>query len=144
MKIICHISARLLAVLALIANLSIVPLSVALADQNVPFPTIAKGLGEAHPEGNEAIRKNHPTLLSHQRDETMRQGKRPLKESLKACLACHQVRDNSGDVVGKDDPRFFCTACHSYTATTIDCFQCHNDRPKFTQETLERLGLNKP
>jgi len=144
MKAVFSSCGHLIAILALMVNLSIVPTSVALAEQNIPFPTVAKGMGEAHPEGNVTIRKNHPSLLSHQRDETMRQGKRPLKESLKACLACHQVRDNSGDVVGKDDPRFFCTACHAYTATTIDCFQCHNDRPKFTKETLKSLGLNTP
>lgn len=93
------------------------------------------------PEGKECvapvddIRKHHANYLSHQRDETMRRGIRTKKFSLKNCVDCH-ADPVTKSVLGKDG---FCESCHTYTATTIDCFSCHTD--KATDKNSLRLGI---
>ncbi len=101
----------------------------ACAEDGVPFPTVPKGEGNACVRDTAFMRTNHMDLLLHQRDLTLREGIRPKRESLKACLTCHAVRGGGGQPVGFEDPRHFCRACHDYTAVRIDCFQCHDSRP---------------
>jgi hypothetical protein len=36
-----------------------------------------------------------------------------------------------------EDPRYFCTSCHTYTSVNIDCFQCHTDIP-VRESTLQQ------
>lgn len=67
------------------------------------------------------MRRNHMSMLSHQRDRTTRQGLREPRFSLKGCVECHAGRD-TGTVLGKDG---FCASCHAYTSVKIDCFECH-------------------
>ncbi len=102
----------------------------AAEDSRVPLPVITKGKGESCVAETDFMRRNHMNLLSHQRDETLRRGIRTTRFSLKECVACHAVPGPDGTPVGADDPRFFCTACHEYTAVRIDCFECHASRPK--------------
>ncbi len=102
----------------------------AAGDSRVPLPAITRGKGESCVAETDFMRRNHMTLLAHQRDETMRRGIRMTRISLKKCVACHAVPGPHGTPVGADDPRFFCTACHQYTAVRIDCFECHASRPK--------------
>lgn len=70
----------------------------------------------------EQMRREHPDMLRHQRDRTVRSGERGMKVSLNACIACHADR-RSGSVIGSDHA--FCQGCHSYAAVHIDCFDCH-------------------
>jgi predicted CXXCH cytochrome family protein len=96
----------------------------------VPLPEITKGKGESCVAETGFMRRNHMDLLSHQRDQTLRQGIRGARFSLKECVACHAVPGSDGTPVTADDPRFFCTACHEYAAVRIDCFECHASRPQ--------------
>ena len=96
----------------------------------VPLPEISKGKGESCVAETDFMRRNHMDLLRHQRDETLREGIRGARFSLKGCVDCHAVPGADGTPVGADDPRFFCTACHLYTAVRIDCFECHASRPQ--------------
>ncbi len=71
------------------------------------------------------MRVNHMKVLFQQRDETVHQGIRDGKYSLKNCIECHaSLRDNS--VIGRADS--FCDGCHRYEAVKIDCFECHSSK----------------
>ena len=68
------------------------------------------------------MRRDHPAMLEHQRDATVRGGIRGAKTSLKACIACH-ANTTTGSVAKSESN--FCVSCHTYTAVRIDCFGCH-------------------
>ena len=102
----------------------------AAEDSRLPLPAITRGKGESCVAETDFMRRNHMNLLTHQRDETLRRGIRTTRFSLKSCVACHAVPGPDGTPVGADDPRFFCTSCHEYTAVRIDCFECHASRPE--------------
>jgi predicted CXXCH cytochrome family protein len=146
-------------IIPLLAAFAVVALAVALAtpggacaQERVPYPEIAKGEGEACVRETAFMRSNHMDLLLHQRDQTMREGIRPERESLKACLTCHAVRDAGGQPVTAEDPKHFCRACHDYAAVRVDCFQCHDSRPPDTEGAffwepgagLRLTGLSEP
>ncbi len=76
------------------------------------------------------MRKNHMDYLQHQRDETMRKGIRTEKYSLAKCVECHVSADNNGEYAKFGESEHFCSSCHNYAAVSIDCFQCHNDKPE--------------
>lgn len=89
----------------------------------VPHPT--NGTTECvQPE--DEMKKNHMKYLLHQRDETMRQGIRTEKYSLKECINCHVPKNSE---VRFGDSKHFCSSCHNFAGVSIDCFQCHMDRP---------------
>jgi hypothetical protein len=73
------------------------------------------------------MRRNHMLYLEHQRDETMRQGIRGRKYSLRACLDCHAAPDPAAGGARTEAP--FCAECHRYAAVAIDCFECHARKP---------------
>jgi predicted CXXCH cytochrome family protein len=103
--------------------------STAVAAEGVPQPHPAKGKGEACVAETDFMRRNHPDLLKHQRDDTLRLGIRGDKFSLKECVACHAVPGADSQPVTVQDPKHFCRECHDYTAVRIDCFECHNSVP---------------
>ncbi len=76
------------------------------------------------------MRKNHMEYLLHQRDDTMHRGIRTKKYSLAGCIDCHVSADKNGDYAKFGESEHFCSSCHNYAAVTIDCFQCHNDKPQ--------------
>ena len=119
-----------------VALASLVGLTAATGD--VPYPDIAKGQGEACVEDTDFMRRNHMTLLLHQRDDTMRKGIRTTQHSLKECLDCHAVPGPDSVPVTVNDPKHFCRSCHDYAAVKIDCFQCHASRPE--QEMVAEAG----
>lgn len=75
------------------------------------------------------MRKNHMDRLMHKRDQTMHEGVRTPKYSLKACIDCHVPAPTESKVVRHTDPEHFCATCHAYVSVKIDCFQCHADHP---------------
>jgi predicted CXXCH cytochrome family protein len=75
------------------------------------------------------MRREHPAMLEHQRDQTVHGGIRGAKASLKACIACH-ASPTTGSVAKSETN--FCISCHSYTAVRIDCFGCHATQPQPT------------
>ena len=81
-------------------------------------------------EPTEEMRRNHMEYILHQRDETMHRGIRTRQHSLEECINCH-VGD-SPDAPRVSSEEHFCNSCHSYAAVSIDCFQCHADRPERT------------
>ena len=89
--------------------------------RGVALPTIKIERGEVCVAPTGEMRRDHMTLLLHQRDRTMRQGLREKRFSLKNCVDCHASR-KTGSVLGKDG---FCSSCHSYASVKIDCFECH-------------------
>ncbi len=95
------------------------------ADSLIPKLDIGKG-GKCVEEP-QWMRKNHMHVLLHQRDETVHQGIRDGKYSLKVCIECHaSTKDDS--VIGRADS--FCEGCHRYEAVKIDCFECHSSKRK--------------
>lgn len=95
----------------------------------VPLPDIARGQGENCVEDTDFMRRNHMNLLMHQRDDTMRQGIRSKRHSLRECINCHVVDGPDAKPVTAASPKHFCSSCHEYAAVKIDCFDCHASRP---------------
>jgi len=114
-------------------------LSVAPSNAEVPLPDIQTGEGSCV-EPVDIMRKDHKKFILHQRDATVYEGIRTSKYSLKQCVSCHATKDDKGEYVRADDPKYFCTACHEYTAVKIDCFQCHADTPKSTDKHELRVN----
>ena len=73
------------------------------------------------------MRRNHMTLLKHQRDDTLRGGIRTGQYSLKTCIDCHASK-TTNSVAGADTN--FCQSCHTYAAVKLDCFECHTNKPQ--------------
>jgi hypothetical protein len=99
-------------------------------DSGVPVPAIPRGQGDSCVEDTDFMRRNHMTMLRHQRDETMQQGIRGNQYSLRDCVACHAVMGPDAMPVTVASPQHFCRSCHDYAAVNIDCFQCHASRPE--------------
>ncbi len=102
--------------------------SLASADR-VSLPDPPKGRGDHCVEDTQFMRRNHMSLLLHQRDQTMREGIRTESHSLKGCVKCHAQQRPDGSYVPVNDEGQFCQACHSYAAVSLDCFQCHATKP---------------
>ena len=92
----------------------------------VPKPVIEAARGGQCVEPAADMRRNHMKYLKHQRDETMHDGIRGAKYSLKACIECH-ASPATNSVAAKQTN--FCISCHSYTAVKVDCFECHATQP---------------
>jgi predicted CXXCH cytochrome family protein len=88
-------------------------------------PKLDIGKGGQCVEETQWMRKNHPHVLNHQRDETVRKGVRDTKHSLKGCIECHASTQDNSVTARKDS---FCVGCHTYEAVKIDCFECHSDK----------------
>jgi predicted CXXCH cytochrome family protein len=115
-------------VLTAVALVGLVVMTVAAS--GVPQPDIPRGQGEHCVEDTDFMRRNHMTLLKHQRDETVLKGVRTKQHSLKECVSCHAVHGPDAMPVTVSSPKHFCRSCHDYAAVTIDCFQCHASRPE--------------
>lgn len=109
-----------------------------------PVPTIHEPEGEGikcvKPE--EEMKRNHMNYILHQRDATMQKGIRANIEnegySLAECIDCHVEPNEQGEIASHKSEEHFCNACHSYASVTIDCFECHADRPqKFIKRTSD-------
>ena len=89
----------------------------------VPHPT--NGSTECV-EDEDEMKKNHMKYILHQRDQTMHDGIRTKTYSLKECINCHVPKNSE---IRYGDDKHFCSSCHNYAGVSIDCFQCHMDRP---------------
>jgi len=115
-------------ILTVVALASLVTMTVAAS--GVPKPDIPRGQGESCVADIDFMRRNHMTMLKHQRDETMLKGVRTKQYSLKECVSCHAVKGPDATPVTVSSPKHFCRSCHDYVAVKIDCFQCHASRPE--------------
>jgi hypothetical protein len=92
-------------------------------------------------EPTDVMRSNHMEFILDQRDATMHEGIRTTQYSLNECINCH-VSD-APDAPRADSEKHFCNSCHTYASVSIDCFQCHADRPvktKFQSRLNEGMG----
>lgn len=94
--------------------------------------------GDKCVEPTDIMRRNHMDFILHQRDDTMRRGIRTSKHSLKECINCH-ADPKTNSVLGEDG---FCAGCHQYTAVSLDCFGCHNDKAETKQNASGIHGNN--
>jgi hypothetical protein len=78
-------------------------------------------------EDTDFMRRNHMALLKHERDETVHEGERGQKYSLRGCLSCHAPAHpaDGSTPASIASGEHFCADCHVYTAVKIDCFECH-------------------
>jgi hypothetical protein len=104
--------------------------SFAAEDQGGILPELPAAIrGETCVEPLDVMRRDHMTMLFHQRDRTMYQGERSTPHSLTGCLSCHTQKDSQGAYIPINAPGQFCESCHSYASVKIDCFGCHATRP---------------
>ncbi len=93
-------------------------------------PQIPKAVkGEECVEPTDVMRRDHMKFLMHQRDDTLREGIRGAKHSLKDCLNCHVPDAEQAKAEGSEGEHF-CMSCHSYAGVKVDCFECHATRPQ--------------
>ncbi len=102
---------------------------LAVSADGVPYPDIPRGQGEVCVEDTDFMRRNHMSILMHQRDDTVHKGLRTRQHSLKECIDCHAVPGTDSMPVTAASPQHFCRSCHDYAAVKIDCFECHASRP---------------
>lgn len=119
--------------LVLLAGMTLLGLPLA-AQSGTPLPEVPEATSrfsatQGCVEPTEEMRKNHMKMMLHKRDQTMHQGIRTPQHSLEECINCHVPGDDSGKIVRIDSKEHFCNSCHSYAGVSIDCFQCHADRP---------------
>ncbi len=100
--------------------------ALAFAAERTPKPFIVIDKPGQCVEAAEIMRREHPDMLKHQRDRTMREGIRTRKYSLKECVECH-AGANTASVIGE---KGFCQSCHDYASVRLDCFGCHASKPK--------------
>jgi len=117
----------------------------AMAESSVPLPSPAKAFkGKQCVAPADVMRREHMNFLSHQRDETVREGIRGNKYSLQQCIDCHATADpkiQNGEVRTLEP---FCAECHAYAAVNIDCFACHNPTaPLETSGASKNMELEK-
>jgi hypothetical protein len=74
---------------------------------------------------NGEMRRQHPDMLKHQRDRTVRLGERGAPVSLRSCINCHA---NAVDASVLGGPTHFCQGCHEYVGVRLDCFECHTPK----------------
>ncbi len=111
----------------------------ASAEGRTPLPAPAKAFkGDECVEPVAVIRREHGNYLLRQRDETVQQGIRGNKYSLRGCIECHAVPDKAAG--GERTVVPFCGECHQYAAVTIDCFSCHTTKP----EAVKATGVMPP
>lgn len=120
---------------AALAALTLSAPALAADSGRVPLPNIpAAKAGTQCVAPKEVMRRNHMDFLKHHRDETVHEGIRTTKYSLKACLECHAAPEATDQTVasgnGKKEGGFFCMNCHQYAGVKVDCFECHATRPE--------------
>lgn len=75
------------------------------------------------------MRRYHMLYLTHDRNATVREGRRDIQNSLAECVDCHAAKDEKGGYVPVNTEGQFCESCHNYTAVNVTCFQCHRKVP---------------
>ena len=118
--------ARIALLVAVAASLA--PAWAGADEARVPLPAIeAPRAGTRCIADNATMRRDHPSMLMHQRDATVHGGIRGAKASLKGCIDCHASAKTGSVAAARGD---FCLSCHDYAAVRIDCFECHSGRPQ--------------
>ncbi len=114
--------------------------ALARAGDEPPSLSEVHAKGEKCVQPGEVMRKRHYEFILHQRHETMHEGIRTPRYSLKQCIDCHEVDGADGKPVTIASPKHFCNSCHTYAAVKIDCFECHSSVPAPTGVTPENIS----
>jgi len=114
----------------------LLPIGSASAADTKWLPKPARGQGDKCVADTDWMRRNHMKALLHQRDETVHEGIRTKRFSLKGCIDCHAVKGEDGKPVTAANPKHFCRTCHDYAAVRVDCFECHASRPEAKATTF--------
>jgi cytochrome c len=128
-----------LVVLLGVMVISIAPVHRAVAD--VELPGLENRKGDKCVDDEDFIRRNHPDLLKHHRDEVVRKGIRTTKYSLKKCVECHASAKTGSVATAKDD---FCVACHSYVGVELECWECHASKPGKPDAVPSEAAITSP
>jgi predicted CXXCH cytochrome family protein len=107
------------------------------------LPKPARGQGEKCVADTDWMRRNHMTVLMHQRDATVHDGIRTRRFSLNGCIECHAVKGADGKPVTAANPAHFCRTCHDYAAVRMDCFECHASRPEAKADTTGKAVVER-
>ena len=127
MKHVTRLSGSIFVVLAVMLAVMAGPERAMAEESGVPLPTLSKAVkGDQCVEPADVMRRNHMNFLTHQRDETLREGIRGKKYSLKQCTECHATADPEIENGSVRTLQPFCGECHQYAAVKLDCFACHN------------------
>ena len=101
------------------------------AAAGTPKPVLEPARGGQCVAPPEVMRREHPDMLKHQRDVTVRQGVRGAagsnSVSLEQCVNCHASKTDNSVAANKQD---FCASCHAYVGVKLDCFECHTSKAK--------------
>ncbi len=128
--------------IGLLVNIAICSILVTVfADErpDVPPPKSKYNEETICVEPVEVMRKRHFDFILDHRDRTVVEGIRTTQYSLNACIDCHITTNAKGEYARYSEESHFCASCHQFAAVTIDCFQCHADRP----EKAIRDAINK-
>ena len=128
---------RIVRITLILTGLVLLLPATGTADTPLPVIHEPEGEGVKCVEPEDVMRRDHMNFILHQRDETMHEGIRTSKYSFAECINCHVQPDDKGKIADFDSEDHFCNGCHEYAAVTIDCFECHADRP---QEFIKRKG----
>jgi hypothetical protein len=115
---------RWLRLAAVVGASALLAAQASSAAAGTPEPTIAKAKGDRCVKDEDFMIRNHPDLLKHQRDDTMRRGIRAGEYSLKRCMECHSNNADQHAAIKTD-----CDSCHAYAAVKLDCWDCHARKP---------------
>jgi predicted CXXCH cytochrome family protein len=128
---------RSVATLAILVVAAVLALSSGSVCAGEPawLPKPPRGQGEKCVADTDWMRRNHMTVLLHQRDNTVHDGIRTKRFSLKGCIECHAVKGADAKPVTVASPTHFCRSCHDYAAVRVDCFECHASRPEAKAST---------
>ena len=95
------------------------------------LPKIPVAKGDRCVEPTEVMRRRHMEFILHQRDLTVHEGVRTEKHRFVNCINCHVQARDDGSYPRHTDSDHFCESCHRFSSVSMDCFQCHADRPAF-------------
>ena len=110
----------------------VIGISIVFANEPSDIPPPKKNYNEETlcVEPVEIMRKQHFEFVLEHRDDAVIDGIRTKKHSLTECIECHITANAQGEYARYSQDTHFCASCHQFAAVTIDCFQCHADRPE--------------
>ena len=122
---------KLLFPVAALALALAAPAYAAGNDGKVPLPYLIPAMkGTKCVQPTDVMRRRHYEFLLRHRTETMHEGIRTQKYSLRRCIQCHVPQEGTAAAVAAKGKGFFCQNCHVYAGVKVDCFECHSKKPE--------------
>ncbi|MBH32716.1 MAG: sulfur reduction protein DsrJ [Gammaproteobacteria bacterium] len=98
-------------------------------NNNDVHPSVSNLSGDKCVEPTQLMREKHHIFIKDHSHETVVNGIRTKKHSLKNCIQCHIQPLADGTFPTKDDEKHFCAGCHLFTGVKVECFDCHASKP---------------